>query len=43
MSDMSKDQAYRLLRQLVDQGKLVLVGRGRAAHYQAADTNKRAR
>ncbi|MEA3310142.1 MAG: ATP-binding protein, partial [Chloroflexota bacterium] len=43
MSEISKDQAYRLLRQLVDQGKLVLVGRGRASHYRAAETNKRAR
>ena len=34
LSGQSRDQAYRLLRRLVRQGKLEMVGRGRAAYYQ---------
>ncbi len=35
-SGLSRDQAYRLLKRLVEQGKLELVGRGRAAYYRLA-------
>jgi len=39
LSGLSRDQAYRVLKGLVEQGKLELVGRGRAACYRlAADT-----
>ncbi|MBC8449581.1 MAG: AAA family ATPase, partial [Chloroflexi bacterium] len=39
LSGLSRDQAYRLLKHLVEQGKLELVGRGRAACYRlASDT-----
>jgi ATP-dependent DNA helicase RecG len=34
MGDLSRDQAYRLLRRLVEQGRLELVGRGRGAYYR---------
>lgn len=36
LSALSRDQAYRLLQRLVEQGKLKLVGRGRSAHFQPA-------
>ena len=36
LTGLSRDQAYRLLRRLVEQGKLELVGRGRVAHYRLA-------
>ena len=36
LSGMSRDQAYRLLRRLVEQGILESVGRGRGAYYQLA-------
>ena len=34
MGDLSRDQAYRLLRRLVGQGRLELMGRGRGAYYR---------
>lgn len=34
LTGLSRDQAYRLLRRLVEQGKLELVGRGRVAYYR---------
>ena len=34
MGDLSRDQAYRLLRHLVGQGRLELMGRGRGAYYR---------
>ena len=34
MSGLSRDQAYRLLRRLVEQGRLELVGHGRPAYYR---------
>ncbi|MBL7065406.1 MAG: putative DNA binding domain-containing protein [Anaerolineae bacterium] len=36
LTGQSRDQAYRLLKHLVEQGKLELMGRGRAAHYRPA-------
>jgi ATP-dependent DNA helicase RecG len=41
LSGLSRDQAYRLLRHLVDKGVLELVGKGRGAHYQLTDRVQR--
>ena len=36
LTGLSRDQAYRLLKRLVEQRKLVQVGRGRGAYYRVA-------
>jgi len=38
LSGLSRDQAYRLLRRLVTEGRLKRVGRGRGAYYRLANT-----
>jgi DNA-binding IclR family transcriptional regulator len=32
---LGRQKAYRLMQDLVDEGRLVLAGRGRAARYKA--------
>jgi len=38
LSGLSRDQAYRLLRRLVKEGRLEPVGRGREAYYRLVNT-----